>query len=189
VIVVNLAGLHGSEGRLSRAYQAEAVRFAATTPGVGYVDFDFHKECGATRYDRRGCARRRPWVRVGIGLGLYPPARARRLEKLWARISADVERFGWFQAGGPGGGGRQRGALRVNCIDCLDRTNVVQGWLARKQLERLLEQLGLLTPGSTLPEAVPEARPHRRPEHHGRRRRGPCAACGGLGAGGSGRAT
>jgi len=54
VIVVNLAGLHGSEGRLSRAYQAEAVRFAATTPGVGYVDFDFHKECGATRYDRRG---------------------------------------------------------------------------------------------------------------------------------------
>ena len=51
MIVVNLAGLHGSEGRLSRAYQAEAVRFAATTPGVGYVDFDFHKECGATRYE------------------------------------------------------------------------------------------------------------------------------------------
>ena len=54
-MVVNLAGLHGSEGVLSRAFQQEATRFAATTPGVGYVDFDFHKECGATRYDRRGC--------------------------------------------------------------------------------------------------------------------------------------
>ena len=55
-MVVNLAGLHGSEGVLSRAFQQEAVRFAATTPGVGYVDFDFHKECGATRYDRCGAA-------------------------------------------------------------------------------------------------------------------------------------
>ena len=55
-MVVNLAGLHGSEGVLSRAFQQEAVRFAATTPGVGYVDFDFHKECGATRYDRSGAA-------------------------------------------------------------------------------------------------------------------------------------
>lgn len=69
-----------------------------------------------------------------------------------------MERFGWFQAGGAGGGSLQRGALRVNCIDCLDRTNVVQGWLARKQLERLLAQLGLLAPGTPLPEAFPEAR-------------------------------
>ena len=72
-----------------------------------------------------------------------------------------MERFGWFQAGGAGGGSLQRGALRVNCIDCLDRTNVVQGWLARKQLERLLAQLGLLAPGTPLPEAFPEARPYR----------------------------
>ena len=85
-------------------------------------------------------------------------AAARRLEKLWARIGGDVERFGWFQAGGAGGGSLQRGALRVNCIDCLDRTNVVQGWLARKQLERLLAQLGLVAPGTPLPEAFPEAR-------------------------------
>ena len=69
-----------------------------------------------------------------------------------------MERFGWFQAGGAGGGSLQRGALRVNCIDCLDRTNVVQGWLARKQLERLLAQLGLLAPGTPLPEAFPKAR-------------------------------
>ncbi len=27
---------------------------------------------------------------------------------------------------------RQSGVIRTNCIDCLDRTNVVQGVLARK---------------------------------------------------------
>ena len=32
----------------------------------------------------------------------------------------------------------QQGVFRTNCIDCLDRTNVVQGMLAKKSL---LEQL------------------------------------------------
>jgi hypothetical protein len=27
---------------------------------------------------------------------------------------------------------KQRGVMRVNCIDCLDRTNVLQGVLGRK---------------------------------------------------------
>ncbi len=34
--------------------------------------------------------------------------------------------------GGQGAQQAQRGVMRVNCIDCLDRTNVVQGVLARK---------------------------------------------------------
>ncbi len=32
----------------------------------------------------------------------------------------------------------QQGVFRTNCIDCLDRTNVVQGMLAKKSL---LDQL------------------------------------------------
>lgn len=28
----------------------------------------------------------------------------------------------------------QRGVFRINCIDCLDRTNVVQGLLAKRML-------------------------------------------------------
>ena len=73
-------------------------------------------------------------------------------------IEPFVERFGTFQANGEQR--RQSGVLRINCIDCLDRTNVVQGWLARKQLDRLLAQLSLLPQGSSIKEAFPEVRLH-----------------------------
>lgn len=39
---------------------------------------------------------------------------------------------------------QQRGVFRVNCIDCLDRTNVVQSAMARVVLESQLETLALL---------------------------------------------
>jgi hypothetical protein len=37
----------------------------------------------------------------------------------------------------------QKGVLRVNCIDCLDRTNVVQTVLARNILHKMLHKLNL----------------------------------------------
>lgn len=37
----------------------------------------------------------------------------------------------------------QRGTFRVNCIDCLDRTNVVQSALARHVLTSQLTQVGV----------------------------------------------
>ena len=69
-------------------------------------------------------------------------------------IEKSVDDYGAFQEGGQQR--RQSGVLRINCIDCLDRTNVVQGWLARKQLDKLLTQLGLLTPGSSIKDTFPE---------------------------------
>lgn len=45
---------HGSEGKLAAAFKAESDRFKRSQgePGLTYCPFDFHKECGATRYDR-----------------------------------------------------------------------------------------------------------------------------------------
>jgi hypothetical protein len=37
----------------------------------------------------------------------------------------------------------QTGAFRVNCIDCLDRTNVVESALARHILTSQLTQVGM----------------------------------------------
>ena len=54
IVAVNLANQHGSEGVLSSAFKEEADRYAAKATGLKLVPFDFHKECGATRYDRRG---------------------------------------------------------------------------------------------------------------------------------------
>uniref|UniRef100_A0A9I9CVL8 SAC domain-containing protein n=1 Tax=Cucumis melo TaxID=3656 RepID=A0A9I9CVL8_CUCME len=39
----------------------------------------------------------------------------------------------------------QKGVIRSNCIDCLDRTNVTQCFLAQKSLTNQLQRIGLLT--------------------------------------------
>ena len=52
VVALNLANQHGSEGVLSSAFKEEADRFGKSHSGLRLVPFDFHKECGATRYDR-----------------------------------------------------------------------------------------------------------------------------------------
>ena len=40
---------------------------------------------------------------------------------------------------------QQKGVFRVNCMDCLDRTNVVEGMLAKRALKLQLIKLGVLT--------------------------------------------
>lgn len=45
---------------------------------------------------------------------------------------------------------RQHGVFRTNCIDCLDRTNVVQSMLARLSLQQVLWQIGALRPSDSV---------------------------------------
>jgi len=83
----------------------------------------------------------------------------RSLSKLWAQLADDWERFGYFfQPAGGVPAAQQTGVMRINCIDCLDRTNVVQGLLGRKHLEATLARAGLLPPGATLETAFPAVR-------------------------------
>lgn len=49
--------------------------------------------------------------------------------------------------------------FRTNCVDCLDRTNVVQGLLARHALEVLLQELGVLSPREELGNVLPQVGP------------------------------
>lgn len=41
---------------------------------------------------------------------------------------------------------RQSGVFRTNCIDCLDRTNVVQSMIARRTVDLALRDAGLVLP-------------------------------------------
>jgi hypothetical protein len=43
---------------------------------------------------------------------------------------------------------RQRGILRTNCVDCLDRTNVVQSAFALAVVQKQLTKLGIISPMS-----------------------------------------
>lgn len=48
----------------------------------------------------------------------------------------------------------QNGVFRTNCIDCLDRTNVVQSMLAKRSLKQALQKLSILRPGQTIESTV-----------------------------------
>ncbi|KAG1660814.1 hypothetical protein FOA52_010239 [Chlamydomonas sp. UWO 241] len=131
VTAINLVNQHGGEGKLADAFKVAAEEYTkGGGDGLHYVAFDFHKECGAKRYDR--------------------------ISILWDQISADFARHAFFMHGPKGMACKQRGVMRVNCIDCLDRTNVLQGVLGRKALDVQLQKLGLLAEGMVMANAYPE---------------------------------
>jgi len=130
VTAINLANQTGREGKLSAAYAAAATALSVELPEFRLVPFDFHKQCGATNYAN--------------------------LEILWREIGSDFAANGyWFRKGENGVSAKQSGVFRTNCIDTLDRTNVVQGLLSRRALESLLRHLSLLSDGETLAGAFP----------------------------------
>lgn len=58
--------------------------------------------------------------------------------------------FHWRDAKGPIC--NQNAVFRVNCMDCLDRTNVVQTAIGRAVLESQLVKVGLMPPYSQVSE-------------------------------------
>ncbi len=110
VVCVNLINKTGGELRLGTAFE-EAV--AAVTPRlnnrVKYVWFDFHHECRKMKWEN--------------------------LSKLVNIVASDFDRFGYFSVDAKGKiQTRQTGVMRTNCVDNLDRTNVVQSLFARRSI-------------------------------------------------------
>ncbi|XP_075985235.1 phosphatidylinositol-3-phosphatase SAC1 [Anticarsia gemmatalis] len=112
-VLINLIDQRGKEEALERGYRAAVA--AAALPGVRYEPFDFHTECRGMRYYR--------------------------LTVLTDRIAHEQKEFGYFLSRGGTVLLRQSGVFRTNCVDCLDRTNVVQSLLARLQLDAALRLL------------------------------------------------
>ncbi|KAJ2784666.1 Phosphoinositide phosphatase sac1 [Coemansia javaensis] len=130
VAAVNLVNKAGSERRVADAF-AQLSRDLGD-PRYHYTHFDFHRECSRMR-----------WHRLSI---------------LADELAPLTERFGYFRArAGAGVQQRQRGVVRTNCMDCLDRTNVVQSELARAVLEQQLRAVGVLGPAEPL-AALPALR-------------------------------
>lgn len=83
-----------------------------------YEAFDFHHECRKMRYDR--------------------------LSVLIDRLAHEQDEFSYFLINSDGVVlSEQEGIFRTNCIDCLDRTNVVQSLLAQRNLTLIL-QVGII---------------------------------------------
>lgn len=116
-LALDLTDKHGDEGKLSSAYAAEMEKL----PNVRYVSFDFHSVCGNSNFDN--------------------------LDVLCNEIAEDFEKQGYFLIDKDGNVlEEQRGVVRSNCIDCLDRTNVTQSYLARISLDSQLQRIGIFSP-------------------------------------------
>ncbi|XP_015043580.2 phosphatidylinositide phosphatase SAC1 isoform X1 [Drosophila pseudoobscura] len=125
-VAVNLVDQKGAEGELEATFQ-RLVRELAN-PNVKYEAFDFHHECRKMRWDR--------------------------LNILIDRLAHDTERFAFYHSFDDGRlVSTQTGVFRTNCIDCLDRTNVVQSMLARRSLTSVLQKLGVLHVGQPVEQA------------------------------------
>lgn len=116
--IVNLAEKHGKEGVITNAYR-ECVEEAQLTD-VKYCEYDFHAETKGMKYEN--------------------------ITKLVTQLERAFESQGFLWICGQSVLSRQRGVYRVNCIDCLDRTNVVQSAFARYVLNRQLLAVALLNP-------------------------------------------
>ncbi|URE45860.1 SacI domain [Musa troglodytarum] len=112
-IAIDLTDKEGDEGRLSDAFAAEMEKL----PYCRYVPFDFHHACAKGNFDN--------------------------LQLLYDQIKENVESQGYLLINTDGEILiEQNGILRVNCVDCLDRTNVTQSYMARKSLNLQLQQMG-----------------------------------------------
>ncbi|KAG5550577.1 hypothetical protein RHGRI_015511 [Rhododendron griersonianum] len=116
MIAVDLTDKHGDEGQLSAAFAAEMQKL----PNVRYVSFDFHHYCGKSNLEN--------------------------IQVLYDQVSEDFEKQGYFLVDAEGKILlEQKGVIRSNCIDCLDRTNVTQSYQAQKSLNAQLQRLGVLS--------------------------------------------
>jgi synaptojanin len=116
VHILNLLSHKDNSGEqlLSNAYDT-AVQNLPTPPGaVVMTDFDLHNECKGGSYEN--------------------------VSKLMHRIQSDFSEYGVFVMDSNDNriGSKQRGVFRTNCLDCLDRTNLVQNELSRLALTTYL---------------------------------------------------
>eukprot|EP00727_Mastigamoeba_balamuthi_P000087 m51a1_g10075 putative phosphatidylinositide phosphatase sac1 (833) ;mRNA; r:31992-38864 len=122
VTCVNLVDHKGGELVLANEYDSQVRRLG--NDNIHYVAFDFHKEC------KKSTA---------------------RLSILVDNLRKDLDDFGFYYAGADGKQAQsQTGSFRTNCVDNLDRTNVVQGLLAFESLEKQLRRMGVLAATANL---------------------------------------
>jgi len=83
-----------------------------------YIAFDFHKECKGFKYEN--------------------------IKKLGQNIKIELQTFGYLEIEDHKVNRLQLGVFRTNCIDSLDRTNVVQSYIGLKILREQLLAAGII---------------------------------------------
>ncbi|KAJ3411379.1 Phosphoinositide phosphatase sac1 [Chytridiales sp. JEL 0842] len=117
VLIVDLLEHHGRESPLSEKYRSILSKIRSQHPNVQYRDFAFHSHTKGLQYDN--------------------------VKKLIAMLETEFSSTQYFWSANGQVMCKQNGVFRTNCMDCLDRTNVVQSTLAGHILNMMLFRLGI----------------------------------------------
>ncbi|KAE8601793.1 hypothetical protein XENTR_v10013798 [Xenopus tropicalis] len=117
-VLVNLLRSKGGEEVLSRAFK-KLLWASLHADDVPMINFDYHQ--------------------------IVKGGKIEKLENLLKpQLKLDLEEFGVFTRGDHLTPRLQKGTFRINCLDCLHRTNSVQSYIALEVLRTQLESLGLV---------------------------------------------
>ncbi|KAL9891891.1 phosphatidylinositide phosphatase spermathreecae isoform 2-T3 [Glossina fuscipes fuscipes] len=126
VCIVNLVEHGGKEKVIGDAYAKHVLKYDSDR--LMYVTFDFHDYCRGMRFEN--------------------------VSALVEALAHEAGAMGFHWRDQRGIICNQRSVFRVNCMDCLDRTNVVQTALGKAVLESQLVKLGLAPPYTPIPEQL-----------------------------------
>ncbi|XP_023564752.1 phosphatidylinositide phosphatase SAC2 isoform X3 [Octodon degus] len=122
-VIINLVNQTGREKIIGDAYLKQVLLFNSSH--LTYVSFDFHEHCRGRKFEN--------------------------VQTLTDAIYDIILDMKWCWVDQAGVICKQEGIFRVNCMDCLDRTNVVQAAIARVVMEQQLKKLGVMPPEQPLP--------------------------------------
>ncbi|XP_049279514.1 phosphatidylinositide phosphatase SAC2 isoform X2 [Anopheles funestus] len=126
ICIINLVEQSGKEKVIGDAYANHVLKY--NSERLIYVTFDFHEYCRGMRFEN--------------------------VSSLIESLAPEAGAMGFHWRDNNGSICNQKGVFRVNCMDCLDRTNVVQTAIGKAVLESQLVKLGLAMPYSQLPDAL-----------------------------------
>lgn len=124
--LINLVEQSGKEKIIGEAYANHVVKY--NSDKLMYVTFDFHEYCRGMRFEN--------------------------VSALIEALAPEAGSMGFHWKDNNGTICDQKAVFRVNCMDCLDRTNVVQTAIGKTVLESQLVKLGLAPPYSPIPEQL-----------------------------------
>ncbi|CAO1625675.1 unnamed protein product [Sympodiomycopsis kandeliae] len=133
ITCINLAEQSGKEGEITEAYRRvieEDVSKSVTTGKVKYCAFDFHKECAGMKFEN---------VSKLIDLEKEHLEEMNCFWAAWGLNDGNSEE----KADSGKTMSLQRGIYRVSCLDCLDRTNVVESAFGRHMLQGQFTKMGI----------------------------------------------
>ncbi|KAK0423727.1 hypothetical protein QR680_008299 [Steinernema hermaphroditum] len=127
ISVINLVDQTGRELGLARSFLEHTLE--ADMPELAYFSFDFHHHCRALRFQK-----------VNELMNALDD-QFNRIGFCWIDKSDQMVLM-------------QKGIIRTNCVDCLDRTNVVQSAISQSICMRQARKLGLMGPQNEDPEVL-----------------------------------